>query len=105
VGVLAQVLAGAEEAAGGKWGMWRTYIGEALLVHELLELDASLLNTAGISTINNVDKSIRLIVVVPPVRPDGLLSSDIPHVEFEAIAHERLDVETLCGHNGVDVLI
>ncbi len=39
------------------------------------------------SAIDNVNQRIRLIVVVAPVGADALLSSDIPHVQLEAIAN------------------
>lgn len=34
-----------------------------------------------------------LLEVVPPIRPDGLLSAHIPHVELVALVCKRLDVE------------
>ena len=42
--------------------------------------------------------------VVPPVGPDGSLSSDIPDVEFVVFIVEGLDVEAESGGDLVDVL-
>ena len=38
---------------------------------------------------------VGLVEVVPPVRADGLLPADVPHVQLEAVVHQRLDVEAL----------
>lgn len=34
-----------------------------------------------------------------------LQTSNIPHIQFKAIVHQRLDVETLSRHNLRDILI
>lgn len=64
-----------------------------------------LLDSLGISRINHVDQGISIGEVVAPVLPQGLLSSDIPDVEFEAVVGQVLDVESLGGSDGGDVLI
>jgi len=56
-----------------------------------------LIHTPPVSAVNNVNKRVRLIKVVAPVRPNGLLSADIPNVQLEVFVHEALDVETLSG--------
>ena len=40
-----------------------------------------------------------------PVRSDGFLPADVPHVELQAVVHERFDVEALRGRDGCDVLV
>ena len=35
----------------------------------------------------------------------GALASDVPHVEFEAIPAQGLDVEPLGGHDVLDILL
>mmetsp|Transcript_12587 Transcript_12587/g.22318 ORF Transcript_12587/g.22318 Transcript_12587/m.22318 type:complete len:218 (+) Transcript_12587:382-1035(+) len=81
------------------------HVLQLLLLHQLAELDASLLNTPPVSTVNHVHQGIGLVVVVPPVRADGLLPSDVPHVQFELVLHQRLNVEALSRRDVLDVLI
>lgn len=58
---------------------------EAVLGEEALELLDALLQADLIGGVNNVHESIGVLVVVLPVGADGLLTTDVPHVELEAI--------------------
>jgi hypothetical protein len=35
--------------------------------------------------------------------PDGCLASEVPHIELNAPFAEAFDIETLCGHNILDL--
>jgi len=50
------------------------HMAQLLLIQQLLQLDASLLHPPAISGVDDVDQGIGLVIVVPPVRPDRLLS-------------------------------
>eukprot|EP00288_Rhodomonas_lens_P016375 CAMPEP_0177706748 /NCGR_PEP_ID=MMETSP0484_2-20121128/9387_1 /TAXON_ID=354590 /ORGANISM="Rhodomonas lens, Strain RHODO" /LENGTH=156 /DNA_ID=CAMNT_0019218223 /DNA_START=129 /DNA_END=599 /DNA_ORIENTATION=- len=78
---------------------------QLLLLQQSGQLHTSLVDPSPISAINHVHQSISLIKVVPPVRADGLLTSNIPHVQLEALVDDRFDVEALGGHGVGDVLI
>lgn len=40
-------------------------------------------------------KHVRVLKVVSPVRPDLPLASDVPHVQFETLRLDALDIEAL----------
>ena len=56
-----------------------------------------------IGGIYDVYQDVRVIKVIPPVRPDLPLSSNIPNIELEPLRLDGLDIESLCGGDGVDV--
>lgn len=49
-------------------------------------------------------QGICLVKVVPPVRSDGLLAADVPHVQLKPIVHQGLDVEPLCKGNSGHII-
>ena len=49
--------------------------------------------------------AVDLIIVVFPMCPDGPLASEVPRFDFEVALHETLDVESLRGHDLLQVLI
>lgn len=49
-------------------------VRQLLLVQKLLQLDARLFHATTVSRVDDVNQSVRLVVVVSPVRTDRLLS-------------------------------
>ena len=49
--------------------------------------------------------AVNLIIVVFPMCPDGPLPAEVPRFDFEVALHETLDVESLRGHDLLQVLI
>jgi len=49
-------------------------------------------------------QSVSLVEIVAPVRADGLLAADVPHVQLEVVLLQRFDVEALRRRNVLDVL-
>lgn len=45
-----------------------------------------------------------LLEIISPVGADGLLPPHVPDVELVTLVLQRLDVETKCGFDGVDVV-
>lgn len=45
-----------------------------------------------------------MVEVVAPVRANGLLAANVPHVELEVVLLQRFDVEALRRRNVLDVL-
>ena len=79
--------------------------GELLLLEELSELDARLLDAAAVRRVDHIHQRVGLVKVVPPVRADRLLAANVPHVQFELVLHQRLDIEALGGRDRLDVLL
>ncbi len=73
-------------------------------LQQLLQLLPCLLDPLGVGRVDHVYERIGVGEVVSPVLAEGLLSSDIPHVELELVVSEVLDVESLGGSDGGDVL-
>ena len=71
---------------------------------KFLKFLSCLLDPLGVCGIDDVDQRVGIGEVVAPVFPEGLLSSDIPDVQFEFIVGEVLDVEALGGSDGRYVL-
>ena len=49
----------------------------------------------GISRVYHVYQDVGVVEVIPPVRSDLSLTSDVPDIELEAFALNRFDVKTL----------
>ena len=75
-----------------------------LLSQQGVEFGFGILKSEFIGAIDDPNNSIGLFEVVPPVGPDGSLSSDVPDVEFVVFVVEGLDVEAEGGGDLVDVL-
>ena len=54
--------------------------GQLLLEEKLLKLLLAVLKSELVSAVNDPDESISLLKVISPVRADGGLTSDIPHI-------------------------
>lgn len=72
---------------------------------QFLQLFACFLDSLGVCRVNDIDKCISVCEIVAPILPQCFLSSDVPHVEFELVMCEVLDVEALRRRDGGDVLI
>ena len=49
-------------------------------------------------------QDVGVFEIVFPVGANLALPADVPHVQFEAVGDDRLDVESCCGGHVVDVL-
>ena len=63
------------------------------LQNSYLKLLLGLLKALGIGRVDDVDEDVRVVKVIPPVRPDLPLSSNIPNIELEPLALYRLDIK------------
>eukprot|EP00462_Mataza_sp_D1_P008747 CAMPEP_0175161596 /NCGR_PEP_ID=MMETSP0087-20121206/24693_1 /TAXON_ID=136419 /ORGANISM="Unknown Unknown, Strain D1" /LENGTH=194 /DNA_ID=CAMNT_0016450029 /DNA_START=403 /DNA_END=990 /DNA_ORIENTATION=+ len=79
--------------------------GEFFVFDEFVHLNSSLFYTLLIGTVNDVNESICVIVVVLPVGANSFLTPDIPHIEFETVFLNGFDVEALCRHDMGDLFI
>lgn len=60
-------------------------VEQLLLDEELLELVIALTDSLLISRVDDEDDAVGAVIVVLPVGSDGLLSSDVPHVQLKAV--------------------
>jgi len=60
------------------------YVGKLFFIQELLDLFVTFRNALLIRGVDDENNPIRAIVVILPVGSDGLLTTDVPHVQFEA---------------------
>mmetsp|Transcript_6801 Transcript_6801/g.17347 ORF Transcript_6801/g.17347 Transcript_6801/m.17347 type:complete len:239 (-) Transcript_6801:79-795(-) len=81
------------------------HAAQLLMDQQFLEFQAALLKAAFVRAVDDIHKSIGRLEVVGPVRPDGLLATDVPNVQLEPLMHQALDVEALRGHDMRDVLL
>ena len=58
-----------------------------------VELLLRLIYTIPVLTVDDEDKTLGPGVVMPPERPNLVLSSDIPDVELDILVRHRLNVE------------
>ena len=58
---------------------------EQLLLHQLVQVTLHLLHAHIVSRVDDVDEGISLLVVVSPVGSNLTLTTDIPHVQLEAV--------------------
>jgi hypothetical protein len=75
----------------------------AIIIFLLTE--PGLLHAPPVRGVDDVDKTVGLVEIVPPVGADGLLPSNVPHIELEGIVLQRFDVEPLGRHDVADVLL
>ena len=59
-----------------------------------LQLLLCFIKPLGIGGVYDVYQDVGVVKIVPPVRSDLPLSSNIPNIELEAFALYRLDVKT-----------
>jgi len=97
---------------GGVHGVWQILlvgedqeesIPELILVQHALQLLPGLNNTVAIVGVDNEDNTLGVLEVMPPQRPDLVLSSDIPHGELDVLVLDGLDVESDCWDSGDDL--
>ena len=78
---------------------------QLLLAQDLVQLESGLVYSLAVRGVHDVNQRLRVLVVVAPVRPDGFLPADVPHVELEPRVQHGLDVEPLRRGGGRDVLV
>ena len=85
----------------------REYQQQALLhltiTQYTMELLLRLVYALAVLAVDNEDETLGASVVVPPQRPDLVLSSDIPHVELDVLVCHRLHVKTDCTSRNISV--
>jgi hypothetical protein len=81
-----------------------SYVKSIAYSQEFLELLARLLDPLGVGGVDNVDEGVVLFEVVGPVLAQGLLSSDIPHVQLELVVAQVFNVEALRWGDRRDIL-
>lgn len=77
---------------------------ELLFEKKLLQLMTSFFEALLVGRVDDVDENVGVIKVVPPVRSNLSLTADVPHIEFEAVGRDRLDVEALSGRDMIRFL-
>lgn len=73
-------------------------VPELILVQHALQLLSCLNHTVAIVGVDNEDDTLGVLEVMPPQRPDLVLSSDIPYGELNVLVLDGLDVES-CSKN------
>lgn len=68
-------------------------IPQLILVQHALQLLSGLNNTIAIIAVDNEDDALGVLEVMPPQRPDLVLSTNIPHGELDILILDRLNVE------------
>ncbi len=69
-----------------------------------MQLLPRLVNSGTVIAVDDEDETLRAGEVVPPQRPDLVLSADVPYVEFDVLVGYGLDVEA-DGRDGGYVLV
>lgn len=69
-------------------------VPELILVQHTLQLLSCLNNTIAIVGVDNEDNTLGVLEVMPPQRPDLVLSSNIPYGELNVLVLDGLDVES-----------
>lgn len=72
-------------------------IPQLILVQHALQFLSGLDNTITIVAIDNKDDALSVLEVMPPQRPNFVLSSNIPDSELDILILDRLDVEAWGG--------
>ena len=68
-------------------------VSEFVLVQHSLQLFASLDDTVTIIAIDDEDDALSILEVMPPQRPDLVLTTYIPHCELNVLILDCLNVE------------
>ena len=61
------------------------HLGEALFAQKRLQLFDALAQSLFVTGVDHEYHAVGVVVVILPVGPDGLLATDVPHVELEAV--------------------
>ena len=69
-------------------------VPELILVQHALQLLSGLNYTIAIVGVDNEDNTLGVLEVMPPQRPNLVLSSDIPYGELDVLVLDGLDVES-----------
>jgi len=90
---------------GGVHGIWQILlvgedqeesVPELIFVQHALQLLSSLHYTIAIVRVDDEDDTLGVLEVMPPQRPNLVLSSDIPYGELNVLVLDGLDVESDC---------
>ena len=73
------------------------------LFKERMELGLGIFQSEFVWAVDNPDDAISLFEVVPPIRPDGFLSSHIPDIKFIVLIDEWFDIESKSGWDLIDI--
>lgn len=60
-------------------------LGKLLFFHELFKLLDAFVDSFLVGRVNDKDDAVGAVVVVLPVGSDCLLTTDVPHVQLEAV--------------------
>ena len=74
-------------------------------LEQICELQACLLDPFPVCTVYDVNHRVRPLEEISPVGPDGLLASNVPDIEFEAVVVEGLNVEALGWCDCSDIIV
>ena len=69
-----------------------------------MKLVFGILKPQFVGAIYNPYDSISLLEIIPPIRADSFLSSNIPHVKLVVFVLQRFDIESKSGWNFIDIL-
>lgn len=75
-----------------------------LLLEKLVQLLGTVLEPAAVCRVDDPDQGVGLLIVVAPVRPDGLLATHVPDVQDEVQEGQADDVESQRRTDRVDIL-
>lgn len=77
---------------------------ELLLLQHGHELLLGHAQAVRVARVHHEDDGVRVGVVAAPVRPDGRLSAQVPHLELDVLVLQHLHVEA-DGGDGLDRLV
>merc|ERR1712054_392018 len=78
---------------------------KGILVQQLVQLFSSLTQSVRVGTVDDINQCVGVLKVVLPVWADGFLPPDVPYIQLEALVQQALDIESLCRHDVVYVLV
>jgi len=73
------------------------------VIDDPVQLLPGLVYPVPVRAVHHEDEALGARVVMSPQRTDLVLTSNIPHIKFNILVSNRLDIEAHCG-DGVDAL-
>jgi hypothetical protein len=68
-------------------------VPQLIFIQHALQLLTSLIDTITIVAVDDEDDALRILEVMPPQRPDLILTADIPDGKLNVLVFDSLNVE------------
>jgi len=75
-------------------------VTELIFVEHSLEFLTCLHNTISVIGVDDKDDALGVLEVMPPQRPNLVLTANIPHCELDVLVFNGFNVEADCGNGG-----